>query len=143
MTTEEEIIVNQLAQGILDWKSGVEWFQGLPVEGRQPVLREIGYIASQAGAKAEDVNEVLRQTGLRDTYTPCVIMRKGQFKAQLAKILVLPPEEQTKVFLLLVGLLSVADARRRETKCAENCNHWWHRNLADPQVVSEIRWGHR
>jgi hypothetical protein len=31
-----------------------------------------------------------------------------------------------------------ADRRRREPVCRGECNHWWHRDLADPDVVAEV-----
>jgi hypothetical protein len=53
----------------------------------------------------------------------------------VAKIIGLPEHEREKSFVLFLGLLAVADGRRRKTACAAGCTHWWHRDLSDPDVV--------
>lgn len=45
----------------------------------------------------------------------------------------------TRTAVVLLYLLRVADARRRETHCRGACEHWWHRELRDPAVVSALR----
>src|SRR5579871_6603931 len=70
MTTEEEIMVNQVAQRILPWQTGLDWFQTLPAERKLSVLKDLGYMVCQAGALVEDVSEACHRTGLRGTYTP-------------------------------------------------------------------------
>lgn len=141
MTINEEIFINQMAQGIIPRQAGQDWFRPMPLEYKLSILRDLGYMASQAVFRAEDVIEACRKTGLSENFTPCVLMAKGTPKVQLAKVLNLPEHEYEKVFLLLVGLLSVGDARRRSTKCSSGCTHWWHQNLADPSILEEIASG--
>jgi hypothetical protein len=57
--------------------------------------------------------------GLKPTLTPCVVVSRAPVPAKaFHKILSLPE--------LLLGLLTVADARRRATQCAQGCSHEWH-----------------
>jgi hypothetical protein len=138
VTIDEEIIVNQISQCIIDWQAGLDWFRTMPSERKHSVLRDLGFMAYQAGFGTEDVSEACKKTGLNERFTPCVLMAKGIPKVQLAKIINLPTQEYDKVFLLLVGLLSVGDARRRSTKCAAGCTHWWHRDLTDAEILRKI-----
>ncbi|MCX5079063.1 DUF5958 family protein [Streptomyces sp. NBC_00424] len=80
----------------------------------------------QARATEEDGPESVRRAGLRPTYTPAVLITRGQLNVQLAKIINLPQDERVKSFRLLVALLGVADKRRRERFCADWCGHAWH-----------------
>ncbi|WP_306459786.1 DUF5958 family protein [Streptomyces sp. Ag109_G2-15] len=48
-------------------------------------------------------------------------------RQQLGKIAGLTPlRERIKAFRLLVQVLGLADARRRERSCVEGCCHEWH-----------------
>jgi hypothetical protein len=141
MTIHEEIVVNQMAQGIISRQAGLDWFRSMPAEYKLSILRDLVYMASQSGFRAEDVGEACRKTDLSENFTPCVLMSRGTPKVQLAKVFNLPEQEHEKVFLLLVGLLSVGDSRRRTSKCSAGCTHWWHQNLADPNTLKQIKGG--
>jgi len=55
----------------------------------------------------------------------------------------LPLDEQVGAFGLLLALLAVADARGRQTRCGEDCGHWWHQDLRDTEVVQDMRTWHQ
>ncbi|MGA4863127.1 DUF5958 family protein [Streptomyces lavendulocolor] len=38
-----------------------------------------------------------------------------------------PRHERRKAFRLLVAVLAITDARRRERYCSNGCSHGWHR----------------
>jgi Family of unknown function (DUF5958) len=141
MTLDEEILLNQLAQGIRSMEAGNEWFAGLPVEQRLEVLRTLSHMALQAGARGEDVAPAIKRATLRASHTPCVLLLKGRLAGQLAKVLALPPPEYEKAFALLLALFAIADQRRRATQCADGCQHWWHQDLSQEQVVNDLRAG--
>ncbi|MFJ4689615.1 DUF5958 family protein [Streptomyces sp. NPDC088789] len=82
----------------------------------------------QARAVAEDAQEAIRRAGLRLTHTPAVLISRGRIDEQLGKIAGLAPlDERRKAFRLLIAVLTIADARRREGFCSDGCSHWWHR----------------
>jgi CRISPR/Cas system type I-B associated protein Csh2 (Cas7 group RAMP superfamily) len=139
MEIEDEILVNQLAQEVVEPSTGIAWFNVLTAERQLEALRQIAYMAAQAGANQEDASAAIARSKLRPTYTPCVLLTKGSIKQQSAKITSLPQEEYEKAFRLLIALLGIADSRRRQNPCKYGCSHWWHRDLADPQVVGEIK----
>ncbi|MFE7216436.1 DUF5958 family protein [Streptomyces sp. NPDC001698] len=63
----------------------------------------------------------------KPTHTPSVLVTRGRIDEQLGKVAGLtPPHERVKAFRLLVQILGLADARRRERFCADGCRHEWH-----------------
>lgn len=141
MNIDHEIFLNQLAQGIQSLHSGKAWFSGFSVEERLDLLRLLSHMALQAGAREEDVPPAIERSQLRRSYAPCVLLLKGGLRGQIAKVLALPSEEYEKAFVLLLALLTIADTRRRESRCAGGCLHWWHQDLSKEQVVNALRAG--
>jgi hypothetical protein len=126
---KESHFLNSLAQDIRSMGEGKEWFEKLPFEKQLEILREISLYAQQAGVRESDVQNAIDKSGLKATYTPCILASKGNLKIQLAKILNLPKVEYLKSFILLLSLFSVADERRRNNQCKNGCSHWWHQEL--------------
>lgn len=124
---EDTIVINELAQGLRPITQGVAWFEGMPENGKVAVLEEIAEYCIQARATTGDTPEAVRRAGLKPTHTPAVLAARGQLHVQLPKIIGLPPDERSKAFRLLIGLLGVADERRRAVFCRGGCTHYWHR----------------
>jgi len=62
------------------------------------------------------------------TDTPAVLITRGRIDQQPGKIAGLAPlDERRTAFRLLIAVLAIADARRRERYCSDGCGHWWHR----------------
>ena len=97
------------------------------------MLRDLASIAHQAHLRAEEVGPAMQLAGLKPTFTPCVLVSKGASPEKaFHKIASLPEAEWEKSFRLLLGLLSIADARRRATHCAQGCSHEWHQMRSSP-----------
>ena len=134
---KERILLNQIAQGCTSIEEGESWFFSQSENRRGPLLRELSAMALQAGFLLADVGPAASLVGLKKGATPCVLLGAGRQKIQVAKVLSLPQSEASSVFRLLIGLLSVADRRRRK-QCEANCQHWWHRDLSDESVVAGL-----
>lgn len=139
MTIDEEILVNRLAQGIAALQEGQSWFESQSVEQRRDILRGISFMIAQASPRPDDAEVAIRNSGLKATFTPCVLLTRGEIRTQLGKIASLPEHELTKAFPLLISLLGVSDERRRTSKPLDLGTHWWHRDLRDPEVIEAIR----
>ncbi|MCX4452511.1 DUF5958 family protein [Streptomyces sp. NBC_01340] len=125
---ERDVLLNELAQGLRPMSEGIEWFDGLGQEEQSEVLLFLRHHCVQARAVAEDAPESIRRAGLRPTHTPAVLISRGRIDEQLGKIAGLAPlNERRKAFRLLIAVLTIADARRRERFCSGGCSHWWHR----------------
>jgi hypothetical protein len=134
----DTIRINQAAQGVRSLAETRLWFCEHSSHEQRALIQEVGYLALQAGAVPEDAALAASYAAQKRGSPACVLMSKGVPKVQLSKILELPDEENLRSFSFLVGLLSVADARRRQTSCATGCQHWWHRNLREKAVVDDI-----
>ncbi len=138
MNLRDEVLLNQIAQGVRPVQEGNAWFAALPGDRRLEILRWLANMATHAGARMGDAEAAIRDAGLKPTATPSVLLSKDNLPVQLAKIVNLPADEQPKAFRLLTALFRVADARRRAVQCAGGCSHWWHRDLSDGGVVEEL-----
>jgi hypothetical protein len=139
MSIDHAILINQMAQGIVAIGDGERWFSAFNLEFKRSMLREINAMILQAHPALEDPVSAIAASGLKETLTPCVLLAKPGIKVQLAKLANLPESELTNVLKLLVRLLGIADMRRLEMRQIDTVNHWWHRDLRNPQVVAEIR----
>ena len=125
--TGRDVILNELAQGLRPMSQGIEWFDGLSPEEQSETLRFLRHHCIQARAVIEDGPESIRRAGLRPTHTPAVLITRGRIDDQLGKIASLAPlDERRKAFRLLIAVLAISDARRRECYCSHGCGHWWH-----------------
>jgi Family of unknown function (DUF5958) len=139
MNLNDEITINQIQQELISQEDAKNWFLSFPIQFQQEILQRLSYMTIQAGAREEDVSLAIIKSKLRATYTPCILLRRGRLKEQMAKLLKLPSSESIKTFFLLISLLAIADARRYDKYCQDGCSHWWHRDLSDRKVVDEIR----
>ena len=136
---DEQILLNQLAQGIVSASEGDAWFQAHNEDGRRRLLLRLTALILQASPRQEDAAVAISEAGLKQTLTPSVLITKPDLKVQLAKLVRLPKSELPQVFKLLIKLLAVADGRRRRNKPLDLVNHWWHRDLSDPKIVNDIK----
>ncbi len=139
MEIDELILIHQLAQGLIDTDAGERWFVSLGTAEKTAALRDVNFMIANASPRREDIPKAIEKSGLKTTSTPCVLLRSGEVRTQIAKIANLPENELLKAFRLLLALLGVCDLRRRTEKPLDIRNHWWHRDLKDPAVISEIR----
>jgi hypothetical protein len=125
--TPRELKINQIAQGVVSWDAGVEWFETCAEAERNLILRELGFIVSQAHPLVAEVQPAIEESGLRSTFTPCVLaLKSNPPERAIHKIISLPEPERLKSFKLLLALFSIADRRRRSTVCKGGCTHEWH-----------------
>jgi hypothetical protein len=123
---EHALILNELSQERRPLVEGLVWFRALSLDGRRAVIRELAYFCLQAGAVTADTEESIARSGVKPTATPAVLISRGSLREQLAKIGNLPEPEMEKSFRLLLALLSISDARRRQINCVDGCTHSWH-----------------
>ncbi|WP_409239550.1 DUF5958 family protein [Streptomyces sp. PA5.6] len=127
MVNERDVLLNELAQGLRPMSEGIEWFDALGQEEQSVVLLCLRHHCVQARAVSGDAPESIRRAGLRPTHTPALLISRDRIDEQLGKIAGLRPrDERRKAFRLLIAVLHVADARRRERYCSGGCSHWWH-----------------
>lgn len=139
LSTDEEILLNQLAQGIVSDSEGDAWFQAQNGDCKRRLLLGLNVLILQASPREEDAAVAISEARLKETLTPSVLIMKPDLRIQLAKLVRLPEPELPRVFRLLIKLLAVVDNRRRREKPLDLVNHWWHRDLRDPKVANDIK----
>jgi hypothetical protein len=142
MTINDQIFVNQLAQGLADLQSGRDWFLSHSESGKRAILLDVNFMIANTGPRIEEIVAAIEKSRLKPGATSCVMLGSGEVRTQMAKLTALPERDLTDAFTLLVSLLGVSDARRRREKALDAVNHWWHRDLRDSSVVAEIRREH-
>jgi len=45
-----------------------------------------------------------------------------------------------QAFMLIIECFVVADKRKKTTDCANGCEHWWHQDLSDDQIIKSVRY---
>jgi hypothetical protein len=123
-----ELEINKAAQGLLNRENILEWFRSLPSLEKKKVLKSLEMCTNQSHPLKSEVDQAIYDSGLKATFTPCVLLKKAEVPEKITyKISSLPENEQEKAFRLLLSLFTIADKRRRETQCSNGCSHEWHK----------------
>ena len=135
------VYLNQVAQNVVTLNDATREFRDLDSATRSDVMHRLYLMTHQSHPLPDEVSLAIAQSGLKPTFTPCVMLSGGNVESQLSRIAKLPDNELDneldKAFLLLLTLFRIADNRRREL-CGDNCQHWWHQDLSDDAVVREV-----
>lgn len=123
---ERKLKINQIAQSQISLAEGLEWFDGATPDFRVEIMRSLDLCIFQSHPAIDDIEEGIWKSGLKESYSPCVLIRKKPFNQVRQKILGMPEVDLRRSFILLISVFSVADLRRRETQCKGGCTHDWH-----------------
>lgn len=136
--------INRFAQGLLSEAEALAWFDQLVTEDRADFLVMLAMAAHQSHPRPEEVELGLERSGLRRTFTPCVLLLRFKFNVALDKIRSLPDAERRKSVIALLHVFAVADDRRRSTECQGGCTHEWHNLTPEftmPSAYTKLRRG--
>jgi len=123
---DSELKINKLAQGLIPLEEGLEWYDNSGAEDRESLMRALDLCVSQSHPTKEDIEKGIKLSGLKETYSPCVLVQKKHFNEARNNIIHMPELDQRRGFILLLSIFGVADERRRETQCKGGCTHEWH-----------------
>ncbi len=137
MKLEDEILVNKYGQGLIAIEQLTNKFSLLNWTQKKLFLNDILYLIMQSKPKEADIELAINESGLKPTYTPCVLLRKGIANHHLIKIIELPEAELNKAFVLLLSLFKVAYKRRFDIE-RDNPDKWWYWDLSDSKKVEMI-----
>ena len=137
MRLQDEILINQYGQGVISHEILVNIFENLAEEEKKVFLGELLNLIIQSKPLDIDIDDAIVQSGLKVSYTPCVLLKKGISQHILEKIISLPDNESLKSFILLLSLFKIAYNRRFQ-KERGNANKWWYWDLSDEQNIDLI-----
>jgi uncharacterized protein DUF5958 len=123
---ERVLTINKVAQGLISRDEGLVWFDEADLELRLEIMKSLDLCIYQSHPNKDDIEEGIALSGLKETYSPCVLIRKKPFNEARAKVLRMPKLDQHRAFNLFLSVFTVADTRRRNTECEGRCNHEWH-----------------
>lgn len=121
-----QLTINKIAQGVITLEEGLAWFDSSDSESRLEIMGSLDLCIHQSHPNREDIERGIQLSGLKETYSPCVLIRKKHINEARAKVLAMPELDQRRAFILFVSVFGVADKRRRETQCKDGCKHEWH-----------------
>lgn len=134
---EDAILVNKYGQGIIDIYPIIKLFKTFDVEKQRDYLQEIASLILQSKPDKNDIQPAIKESGLKPTCTPCVLLKKGIENHNIKKIITLPDAELEKALKILVSLFKVAYQRRfNEEK--NNPGKWWYWDMSDQINISKI-----
>ena len=137
MTIENEILLNQYGQDLISLKELMSsHYDKISTEDKRIYLNDILNLIIQSKPVIEDVPHAIRMAGLKDTYTPCVLLKKGITYASMSKIINLPDDELEKAVVLFLNLFKIA-YRRRFSQETDTTHKWWYKDLSGS--VEEIK----
>ena len=137
MTIEHEILINQYGQDLLPLEVLIQTsFLNLSNEYQRTYLKDVVNLIIQSKPQDEDVPLAIQMSQLKETYTPCVLIRKGISYSILFQIASLPSNEREKSAKLLQSLFKIA-YRRRFLQETQTTHKWWYKDLSGN--VDEIK----
>lgn len=137
MKIEHEILISKYGQELVNTEELLDLFRSFDISFQKVFLNEILFFILQSKSKEEDIEPAIINSGLKSTYTPCVLLKKGVANHNLEKLINLPENELTKVFVLLLSLFRVA-YRRRFAVEKDNPEKWWYWDLSDKENINRI-----
>lgn len=137
MNIDTEILINQYGQVLIDEERIMQLFDSFDTDSRNTFFTELLNLILQSKPKDEDIEVAIFNSGLKSTFTPCVLLRKGVENHHLEKLIKLPENELNKVFKLLMNLFKIAYKRRFEAE-RNNLDKWWYWDLSDKDNIEKL-----
>jgi hypothetical protein len=133
MKIKDEILINSYGQDLVDINLLIDRFSVFNSLEKNSFLTELINMITQSKSVNEDVSIAIKNSKLKQTYTPCVILRKGVAQHNLVRLSKLPENELMKVFVLLLSLFQVAYKRRFKIE-KNDPNKWWYWDLNENNI---------
>jgi hypothetical protein len=142
LSIKEKLLLNQYVQGIYKSDVIIEWFNQFNESDKRDILKGVWIISTQARVTEEDILLATKNAGLKISHTPVrmLVSQKTVLRNRGFNLTKLRGKELNQAFNLILNCFALAEKRRKE-KCDLNkeiCNHWWHQDLSDPQIIKKI-----
>ena len=137
MNIEDEILVNKYGQNLIAVQQLTDKFELLDLLQKKLFLNDILYLIMQSKPRDEDIEFAIKESGLKPTFTPCVLLRKGAANHHLQKIVELPEVELNNTFVLLLSLFKIPYKRRFDIE-KNTPNKWWYWDLSDDKIIKAL-----
>jgi len=126
MLTQEDIIINKIAQDKITLDEGLKWFDDLDMRRQRQLNSRLRNYLEYSRADQELINHAIEFVPLEPTHTSITLFKTQPFATAIFKIGTLPDNKIRESFITLITLFKHADTRRRSTLCKNGCKHEWH-----------------
>jgi hypothetical protein len=138
MYLKEDLEINKYAQNLLGEVSLINEFSTFDITAKRSYLNHLTNLILQSKPNVDDIEIAIKESKLKNTYTPCVLLKKGLKYVDFKKIIDLPENELNKALILFLNLFKIAYQRRfQEEKNVPN--KWWYWDLSDKKNVDKIK----
>jgi hypothetical protein len=137
MKKEAQILVNKYGQGLTDAEPVLSFFSQVSDDEKRLFINDLLYIIMQSKPQKEDAKISIKESGLKATFTPCIMLEKGIEMHNLHKIAALPHSETSKVMVLFLALFRTAYRRRFEAE-KDDPFKWWYWDLSKDENLKKI-----
>lgn len=140
LTLPRLILLNQYVQGVAKREEITQLYSSFDESDKQCSVKEIWMLATQAQVTEEDVVSAVSKAKLKPTHTPVQMLQtsKMPFHRRGYELANLKGTVLNQAFSLVLECFALAERRRKEQEKSEPCNHWWHRDLSNENIVKEI-----
>ena len=140
MRFEHEILINKYGQDLIDLDQLVLLYKSFGEDYKRSFIHGLITLIMQSKPKKEDIKIAICNSCLKESYTPCVLLKKDLSQSNLYKFGGLPSYELEKTVVLFLNLFRVAYKRRFE-KERNNIYKWWYWDLSDSRNLKRIEDG--
>jgi Family of unknown function (DUF5958) len=126
MLSQEDIIINKIAQDKITLDEGLKWFDELDIRKQRQLNSWLRVYLEQSHPEQELIDKAIEFVPLEPTQTSIAIFKTQPFRTATFKIGSLPDNKIRESFITLMTLFKHADTKRRNTFCKDGCSHEWH-----------------
>lgn len=137
MKLEHEILINKYGQDLINIDQLLLLYKSLEEDNKRSFIHGLITLIMQSKPKKEDVKIAICNSCLKESYTPCVLLKKDLSQSNLYKIGGLPSYELEKAVILFLNLFRIAYRRRFEQE-KNNAYKWWYWDLSDSRNLKRI-----
>jgi hypothetical protein len=126
MLSQEDIMINKIAQEKITLEDGLKWFDDLDMRKQRQLNSRLRNYLEQSDADQEFIDNAIDHVPLEPTQTSITLFKTQPFRTAIFKMGTLPDNKIRESFITLMILFKHADTRRRITLCKNGCEHEWH-----------------
>ncbi|AZA93478.1 Uncharacterised protein [Chryseobacterium nakagawai] len=133
----DQVFINKYGQDLVNIDPFKILFSNFNIENKRDYLEGIISLIMQSKLQNEDVESAIKTSGLKPTFTPCVLLKKGVANHNLIKLINLPETELEKTLVLLMNLFKIG-YKRRFIEEKNNPDKWWYWDLSEINTEDKI-----
>ncbi|UUC43946.1 DUF5958 family protein [Flavobacterium cerinum] len=137
MKIQNDIKINQFGQNLLTITDIINYFDSLEKSEKDDFIKKLIFFILQLKPTKEDVESAIKLSGLKETYTPIVLIKLSYDYNNLNKIINLPDNEFKKSLSLLLALYFTA-YQKQFTSEGFFPTKWWLNDLSNYNNIIKV-----